>query len=52
MARLGGDVDATAAFGMPPIFIAAQEGHAAAIEALVRRWADMNMLAPPGVLFW
>ncbi len=45
LARLGGDVDATAypgVFDVTPMHIAAESGHTAAIEALGRLGADVN----------
>jgi ankyrin repeat protein len=51
LARLGGDVDATAepgAFDSTPMWIAAQEGHTAVIEALGRLGADVNRAAKDG----
>ena len=51
LARLGGDVDATAepgVFDSTPMFIAAQEGHTAVIEALGRLGADVNRAAKDG----
>jgi ankyrin repeat protein len=51
LARLGGDVDATAypgVFDGTPMLIAAQEGHTAVIEALGRLGADVNRAAKDG----
>jgi hypothetical protein len=51
LARLGGDVDATAepgAFDSTPMWIAAQEGHTAVVEALGRLGADVNRAAKDG----